>query len=158
MSETAKIGDDIYEPHPTVFELVLKDHIDFINPAEYNLTERSLNPIDYFVTSGDAVEKAIVLEKDLRLLAGELRRKLYSLLAKEHDCEAIQAREMFNKGVIPSNPPEFYTYANEVLKTVGQAKTLLDQLRKAKGTNCFLETEWEDHRLLCIPKNPRARE
>jgi len=35
---------------------------------------------------------------------------------------------------------------------------LLRRLREARGTDCFLETEWDDHKLLCVAKNPRSKE
>lgn len=34
---------------------------------------------------------------------------------------------------------------------------LIDHLVAVRGDAIFLETEWDDHRLLCIPKNPRSR-
>ena len=33
--------------------------------------------------------------------------------------------------------------------------TLLNKLIEARGDDCFLETEWDSHRLFVIPKNPR---
>ena len=39
-----------------------------------------------------------------------------------------------------------------------RALRLVDALVAARGEACFLETEYaSDHRLLCIPKNPRTR-
>ena len=46
-------------------------------------------------------------------------------------------------------------YTNEMNKQLLNAKILLEYLKEAKGEDCFLETEWDDHNLLCIPKNPR---
>lgn len=40
--------------------------------------------------------------------------------------------------------------------SLSEARLLNDKLLKARGPDCFLETEWEQHELKCIPKNPRA--
>lgn len=159
--ELLKIGEPIPEPPPSVFELVVEDHVPFVNPRSYGLssaadTADSINPADYFVTSGDAVEKTKVLEKDLWHLAGELRKRSYALLEKEHGCSPAEAQALFRDGVRPSRPKRFHEYEAAVWKAAGQARKLLNALQKAKGENCFLETEWESHKLLCIPKNPRT--
>ena len=65
-----KLGNekDLHQPEG-VWELILSD---FTN---------SINPRDYFVTSGEAVQKAKKLEEDIWLLAGKAR-KLRNLLEK----------------------------------------------------------------------------
>lgn len=155
----AKVGDDISGNHPTVFELIIEEHVSFVNPLDYGLeSEQSINPIEYFITSGDAVEKAKVLENDMWSLAGELQKKLHSLLCNEHNTSMAQSQTMLKNGVRPTSVPGLYEYTTEVWKAAGQARMLHNALKKAKGPNCFLETEWEDHKLLCIPKNPRTKE
>lgn len=159
--ELLKIGEPIPEPPPSVFELVVEDHVAFVNPKSYGLSSAGdladcINPADYFVTSGDAVEKAKILEKDIWHLAGELRKRSYALLEKEHGCTSAKAQALFRDGVRPSRPKRFHEYESAVWKAAGQARKLLNALQKAKGENCFLETEWESHKLLCIPKNPRT--
>jgi hypothetical protein len=135
MGEVHKVGDNISGQHPSVFELVLNDHIRYVDPKDYGLDQQySLDPSSYFITSGDAVEKAKILERDIWLLVNKLRKELQ------------QGDENFS------------AYTAEILITAKQATNLHQALKVAKGTNCFLETEWENHRLLCIPKNPRARE
>lgn len=75
---------------------------------ELDLTEilKTINPKDYFCTTGEAVIKARMLEADLFAMAG-LARKL---------------------------------------------KNVLEKLR---GENIYLETHWDDGRLLLKAKNPR---
>jgi len=150
-----KIGDPIGEPAPSVFELVLGDYLNFINPKDYGIDEQSINPSDYFVTSGDAVEKTKVLERDLWNLAGELRKKCYNIIAEENSCTYVQAQEMYRTGTRPQNPAKLRDFETEIWRSAGASRKLLNALIKAKGPNIFLETEWDSHHLLCIPKNPR---
>jgi hypothetical protein len=149
-----RIGDKIDGPPPTVFELVISDHVPWVNPQDYSLDREGINPAQYFVTSGDAVEKARVLDKDLWQLAGALRKEMFVLIAGEQDCDPLYAQELFRQGTRPSNH-NFVRYEAAVWKAAGQCRKLLNALKAAKGDNCFLETEWQDHQLLCIPKNPR---
>lgn len=162
MSETLmKIGDN-YDIKPSVFELVIYDHVPFVDPTTYGLkspeyTSRSIDPAKYFVTSGDAVEKTKVLERDIWTLAGDLRKLSYQIIEKEQGCSAAEAQKKFRKGVRPLKPKQFSAYESEVWKAAGSARKLLNALIAARGEDCFLETEWENHRLLCIPKNPRSQ-
>lgn len=156
MGGMAKVGEPIGEDRPSVFELTLEDHIQYVNPASFGLCGvDSINPADYFVTSGDAVEKAKVLERELWDLAGALRKKAYALIEEEYRCTPSEAQFKYRKGVRPSNPKRFGDYESAIWKAAGQARRLLNALKQARGDNCFLETEWDNHRLLCIPKNPR---
>jgi|GEM_PF-2933706 len=162
MDKLIKIGDGIPSPHPSVFELIIEDHIPFVNPKSFGLTSveylsECINPASYFVTSGDAVEKARFLEKNIWNLAGELRRRSYVMIENEHRCTSTEAQALFRDGIRPSRPKRFHEYEAAVWKTAGQARKLLNALIKAKGEECFLETEWDCHKLLCIPKNPRVK-
>lgn len=150
-----KIGDAISDPPAAVFELVVNDHVPWVNPADYGLDRDGINPNDYFVTSGDAVEKAKVLDRDLWRLAGDLRKEMFRLIAKEHGCDLLKAQELFRAGTRPTNPPRFHDYEAAVWKAAGQSRKLVNALKAVKGEYCFLETEWDCHKLLCIPKNPR---
>jgi hypothetical protein len=150
-----KVGDEIVGPLPAVFELVVSDHVQWTDPRAYGLDRDGINPADYFVTSGDAVEKARVLDKDLWRLAGDLRKEMFNLIAAENDCDLLHAHELYRSGVRPQSLPGFGDYEAAVWRAAGQARKLLSALKKAKGSNIFLETEWNNHTLLCIPKNPR---
>ena len=62
MSEYTKLGHKPQKHHAKdIWELDLSDF-------------KAVNPIDYFRTSGEAVEKAKQLEKDAWKLAGQVRR------------------------------------------------------------------------------------
>ena len=153
--ELLKIGEKIPDPPPSVFELVVEEHVPFVNPKSYGLSAAQylaecINPADYFVTSGDAVER------DIWHLAGELRKRSYQMIEEEHGCTSAEAQAMFRDGTRPTSPKRFHEYESDVWKAAGQARKLLNALKKAKGENCFLETEWDSHKLLCIPKNPRT--
>lgn len=39
--------------------------------------------------------------------------------------------------------------------SLSQANSLMEKLLKARGPDCFLETEWDQHVLKCLAKNPR---
>lgn len=156
MSDYHKIGDKIVGEHPAVFELVLEDHVPFVDPKKYGLRKESgVNPRDYFITSGDAVEKAKVLEKDLWRYAGDIRRKAYELIASEYGIDLQEAQKMYRDGTRPSKPKKFGEFESALWSAAGKSRSLLNALGKAKAENCFLETEWDNHCLLCIPKNPR---
>lgn len=157
-NELHKVGDPIGDDPPSVFELILKDHVVFVNPKTYRLTSiDSVNPADYFVTSGDAVEKAKILEHDLWQLASDIRRRVYRRIEKEHKCTYVEAQIKWRKPqrIRPVKPRRLPEYENAVYKAAGQARKLVSALLAAKGSNVFLETEWDNHKLLCIPKNPR---
>lgn len=150
-----KIGEPFSDPPPAVFELVISDHVPWVDPADYGLDRDGINPHDYFITSGDAVEKAKILDRDLWQLAGSLRKEMFQLIAGEQGCDPLKAQELFRTGTRPQNPPRFHEYEAEVWRAAGQCRKMVNALKTAKGVNCFLETEWDCHRLLCIPKNPR---
>lgn len=155
-NELHKIGEPISDVSPSVFELVIEDHVPFVDPNEFGLTDTdSVNPADYFITSGDAVEKAKVLERAVWQLAGDLRKQSYEIIEQEQGCTPSEAQAKYRDGVRPSDPLRFSDYENAVWKAAGQSRRLLNALKKAKGDDCFLETEWDNHHLLCIPKNPR---
>lgn len=155
-SEYFKVGDRILGDHPAVFELVLEEHVPFVDPNTFGIPNQSgINPRQYFVTSGDAVEKAKVLDRDLWKYAGDMRKLAYELIAEQNKVELQEAQKMYRDGIRPTEPVQFADYEKALWSAAGKARSLLNALIRAKGDNCFLETEWEQHRLLCIPKNPR---
>lgn len=150
------IGDAFDEDsRPQVFQLVVEDHVKFVNPKTYGIKEEFIDPHDYFITSGDAIQKAKILERDLWGLASRLRQRVVELIMKEKNISAAKARERYKKGHGPQRPKKLKDYEKAVWAAAGQARRLINNLKKARGDACFLETEWDDHRLLCIPKNPR---
>jgi hypothetical protein len=155
MDEYHQVGQPFGDEKPAVFELRISDHITNIDPSTFGVDgTRAVDPHEYFITSGDAVQKAKVLERDLWKLAGELRKESYTLIADERHTSTIKAQQLYRKGVRPKKPG-FSQYEAAVWKAAGQSRKLVNNLRLAKGEDCFLETEWDNHQLLCIPKNPR---
>lgn len=137
------------------YRLVVLDHVDFVNPADYGVTADKINPCDYFVTSGDAVEKAKVMERDMWQLAGKIRKQLLQAIATSKRCSADKAFQLYKSGTVPRRLKKLYNYEIHVWKAAGQARKLVHLLKTVKGDNCFLETEWDEHEILCIQKNPR---
>lgn len=156
MSEYHQIGAPFAaDERPSVFQLVIEDHIKFVNPKTYGIREEFINPREYFVTSGDAIQKAKILERDLWRLASNLRQKVIERLMQEGNLTVAKARERYKKGKGPQRPKKLKDYEKAVWAAAGQARKLINLLEKARGDACFFETEWDDHCLLCIPKNPR---
>jgi hypothetical protein len=100
---------ELVATHPEVFELGLD---------EFLPTFDEFNPNDYFITSGDAVEKTRFMLKQLKKLREERTIDEYDIAIVKCD-------------------------------------NLLQLLIAMRQPDLFLETEWLNHRLLCIPKNPR---
>lgn len=119
-----------------IYELDIDSYVQFIDPAEYGINEfEVIRPTDYFITSGDAVIKATYLDRDMWHLAGEARKKYGKSTNKKH--KAFQKR---------------------LWEAAGKCRILLNTLKKIRGDAIFLELEWRDHKLYCIPKNPRKRD
>jgi len=154
MGQYHLIGEP-FESKPPVFQLIVEDHVDFVHPKKYGVKEEFVDPNEYFVTSGDAVEKAKVMERDLWQLAGKLRTKVIERIMAESRCTKVKALEKYRKGHGPSKPKKLREYEKAVWVAAGQARKFVHLLKKIKGEDCFFETEWDTHCLLCIPKNPR---
>lgn len=152
MSERAVIGDGNVA---AVYELVVLDHVDFVDPSEYDVELEGVDPRNYFVTSGDAVEKAKVLEKDCWHLAGEARKLLINGIAKYKKCSHQKAVKLYREGKRPRKLSKLTDFEKAAWKVAGQSRKFVNVLKSVKAENCFLETEWDSHVLLCIPKNPR---
>ena len=121
--------------------------------------ELKFDPSYYFVTSGEAVEKITFMLIDIDQKTG----LLLDLMAKSvmgplhlKKTEAIK-RIKSQKG-LPKSLNDLMTYYQYMVDSKKVAKMLLILLKKFRGKNCFLETEWDSHRLLCIAKNPRLKE
>jgi hypothetical protein len=154
-----KVGQPIPDDRPSIFQLVVEDIVDNVKPKKYGISsEKGIDPNYYFVTSGDAVEKAKVLSKEMWQYAGQVRKRLLEILAKENNCTTAKAQAMYQKGKRPKKPKQLGDFEAAVWKAAGQSRKLVNALVKAKGDDCFLETEWDSHKLLCIPKNPRSKE
>lgn len=166
VSDIVKISDDMIE-FPVVFELVIEDHVPYVDPAAYNLNPSdflltvipSKKPVNYYITSGDAVEKTKVLDRDLWKLAGDLRKLLIDIVSAYFKVDSKTAQRMLKDGITDADEHvnNFISYESAVWKSAGRSRKLLSLLTRARGRDIFLETEWDhNHRLLCVRKNPRA--
>jgi hypothetical protein len=118
------------------YQLNIDDHVPFVDPTKFGATDiKGIKPKMYFVTSGDAVEKAKVLEADLWTLAGKIKT-IYGKSADERHQKLIKA----------------------IWSAAGKARAMLQHLKKVRGDAIFLETETRNHILYCIPKNPRIKD
>lgn len=104
-----------------VFILDIYKHVDFLKAADYEEVDE-LDPKQYFITSGDAVQKSLYMLRQFEILAAKKLNKKYKTALK-----------------------------NNIKKII----KLIELLIEARGNDCFLETEWENHLLKCVPKNPR---
>jgi hypothetical protein len=114
------------------------DVFDFVQPLDPppQFDMESLNPNDYFVTSGDAVQKTRYLSEIVWAYAGTVRKQLRKMKRPS------KAAKVFEK---------------LCWKQAGGCTRMLNALIKVRGEAVFLETEWNsDRKLLCIPKNPRS--
>ena len=150
MSEYHLVGEPIdSENRPAVFELKLCEHLPDVNPKTFGLSDvPAIDPHAYFITSGDALAKAIKLEKDMWKLAALLNTtyaKLRTIKGKKTWIFESKYKKHAKK------------YAETVWKCAGRCRAMKNNLNKAKGVNCFLETEWREQRIIVIPKNPRIK-
>lgn len=120
----------------TLYELNIDEHVPYVNPADYNISDFAVpKPTDYFVTSGDAVVKAEHLNRDMWQCAGEARKRFKSSSTKRH-----------------------LEFQQKLWECAGKCRTMLGLLKKIRGTHIFLEVEWRDHVVCCIPKDPRKKD
>lgn len=135
MEEYPKIGGD-YKGLGGTFQLVLSEWLEpLIPPPGWNLPP--LDPTEYYITSGDAVQKAEQFRKDAYTYAGK----------------AVKVLNRLDR--IPSNKE--IAFGKKCWSVVAKANLLKKALLHAKGSAVFLETEWDQGRLICIPKNPRLK-
>ena len=152
MASYPKVSDGVVAP---VYQLVVLDHVDFVDPLEYDVKAESIDPRNYFITSGDAVEKAKILERDAWRTAGNVRKELITAIQVCRKCSPAKAQRLYRDGVRPKKLKRFSEYEKAVWKVAGQSRKFVNVLKSIKAEDCFLETEWESHKLLVIPKNPR---
>lgn len=131
-----EILDDCDGASGTPYVLDIEKYVTYVNPRDYDITDIQLDdPRSYFITSGDAVVKADYLTKYMWKMAGVVRRR-------------------FGK----STDDKEKAFEKKVWECAGRCQRMLNVLTKLRGDNIFLETEWRDHVLYVIPKNPRKKE
>lgn len=114
-----------------VYVLNLDSYLRYMKPAEFGLPSAvpTINPFDYFITSGDAIKKTIMLRSDLISTISRVL-SLYT--------DALR-------------------YKLALTTLLSSIDKLLSDLEFARGDALFLETEWYDHVLFVVPKNPRVK-
>lgn len=153
-----KIGEDVTA---NIYHLDLDDLIPYVDPSDYDLTNvPTIKPSDYFITSGEAVDKANIMAKEIWELAGNLRKEAYNKIMEWKKCKYQEAMKLYKEnkfqGPRGKEIKNFIEYEKAMWKCAGSAKKLVNNLIKARGQNHFLETEWQNHNLYVIPKNPRG--
>ena len=116
---------------PEVFELRISDYIMPITPPR-ELSLPKFDPNRYYITSGDAIQKTLQLIEEME----EIRTPINSIVDP------------------PLPVQEFIT---KLSNAIDAAHRMMTDLAKARGTALFLETEWAQNVLICMPKNPRSR-
>ena len=129
-----KLGIDEVVSPVDVFILETNVYIDIIRPKSSFVFIEDFDPSTYFVTSGDAIEKTKALQHDLAEYKVDVQRSIEIL-----NCYTDPELELLN-----------------IIDAAMQGcDMMLADLYTAKGENCFLETEWVEHNILIVPKNPR---
>lgn len=117
------------------------------------------DPKYYFVTSGEAIEKMKFMLIDIDYKLAQLLNTILKSIMGSIKGKKPEALAHFKSGQkLPKSLLPYKTYYDFIGTCKKEAKILLTLLRKFRGTNCFLETEWDSHRLLCISKNPRMKD
>lgn len=118
------------------FILDVSYYINIIRPKDFFIFREEFDPNTYFITSGDAIKKTDIMIKDL-------------VRYKQNIVEYLSVFSTYSETEL-----DFLSVVDTALES---ANNLLTDLHLAKGENCFLEIEWDNHVLYSIPKNPRAR-
>jgi len=130
-----RIGNHDCNIQSSVYELVIYDFLKILDPPQGFQLEK-IDPQDFFVTSGDAIQKTEYLSRRLWEYAGAARSQLKAMHPQ------TKVAKEFEKMC--------WTQAGASLK-------LMNKLKSARGSAIFLETEWNEHVLTLRPKNPRDR-
>ena len=152
-----KIGKAVSGHH--IYELVVNEFVEPINPPS-GIQLEQIDPNQYFITSGDAIQKTKYMAKVLWAYAGRARKILKS---------------------VKKPPKDLVEFEKHCWKQAGGVNRMLAALIRARGKDIFLETERNvigergtvgsgiagaagsgilgEHQacaLLVVPKNPRA--
>lgn len=132
MDEYPRIG--LGQPNLPIYEFDVYDFLCKLEPPP-SFKMDPIDPVDYFITSGEAIQKTKYLCKVLWENAGRARKRL---------------------GLIKKPTKKDKAFEKECWEQAGKANKMLNELKKARGENVFLETEWRDSTLLVLAKNPRS--
>lgn len=136
MHDIPTLGKSAIASPVDAFILDVSYYIDIIRPKEFYIFREDFDPNSYFITSGDAIKKTDVLIKDLHRY-------------KQNIIEYLSVFSTFTETEL-----DFMSVIDTAIES---ANSMLADLYLAKGENCFLEIEWDNHVLYSIPKNPRAK-
>jgi len=142
-----KLGD-YSKPRPKGYYFDLYEWVEPIVEAY----DTSIDPKDYFITSGEAVTKCTVLELDLWKHYGSLLCDSLNALSEEFE-QPVQA---LREGELFWLDRELQLCLTRSWRGACQARHLVIHLTEARGAHLFLETDWSEGQVVCYPKNPRG--
>ena len=150
----------VFDPKQLIIELEIWHYFQKPPTIPSDVTkEATFDPSYYFITSGEAIEKInfmlIDLDERTNSFLDIFSGKMVQLGNIKKPSALKQIKE--NKQT-PKSLNDYKTYYDYMVSCKKAAKSLLQLLKKFRGKNCFLETEWDSHRLLCISKNPRMKD
>lgn len=150
----------VFDPKQIIMELDVWHYFNKPPTAPPEMPkEIHFDPSYYYITSGEAIEKTnymvLHLDEKLEMLINLMAKSVMGALhiKKPEAIKRIKAKED-----LPKSIKSYITYYDYMVDSKSAAKSLIALLKKFRGKNCFLETEWDSHRLLCISKNPRMKE
>lgn len=155
-----EMDSDKFDPKQLIIELDVWQY--FNKPPEFpqNICNSiKFDPKYYFITSGEAIEKTLFMVIDLEEKAAKLADYIKNYMTdilnytKKDAAKLMKEPKKTPKSLLPHRM--YYDYISDCKRI---AKSLVLLLKKFRGKNCFLETEWDSHRLLCIAKNPRMKD
>jgi hypothetical protein len=151
---------ETFEPKQLIMELDIWHYFERPPCKPENLTKEELfNPEYYFITSGEAIEKTNFMLIDIDDKLKKIQEIMIKLIMGINNLSRVEAIKLLKSNKkLPKNVQIYKTYYDYVTECKHTAKELVLILRRFRGKNCFLETEWDSHRLLCISKNPRLKE
>lgn len=142
-----KLGD-YSKPKPKGFYFNLYE---WVNPIRL-IGDNTIDPKDYFITSGEAVTKGTVLERDLWNTYSHFTSLAYEVLEEKFDNPV----DAFRHGELLKIEEELHLCLIRCWRGACQARYLITHLTEARGPHLFLETDWSEGQVVCYPKNPRG--
>ncbi len=149
-----------FDPKQLIMELDIWHYFDRPPATPTDITkEASFDPSYYFITSGEAIEKVnfmiIDLDDRMNAMVEILAKKIMESSATK---KTLAIKQIKSNKALPKSLKDYKTYYDYMISCKKVSKSLLLLLKKFRGKNCFLETEWDSHRLVCISKNPRMKD
>lgn len=148
MEQLLELGD-YSRPKPKGYFFTIQNWVKPISNKRFNI---NIDPKQYFITSGEAIIKCAVLEKDLWDTYQIIIKKAVETLRAECDDPIVGLRT----GKLFKIDEELQLCLTQVWHSACQARHLMIHLTEARGSNLFLETDWAEGQVVCYPKNPRG--